>query len=107
MSKNWVTTAIEEDVKEDAKQVEGYTLTEVMQAGIDAIENNTFEPKKGRQIDTEALATEIKDQLVMAQEPGAGVSALELIEKVEELESAVKETTDNVQQVDQKVEDLR
>lgn len=75
----------------------------------DDVVNNVLDKAEGAydsDVDTEALATEIKDKVVAATEPGAGVSAQEVIERINDLEAAVKEATNAAQAAQREVEGM-
>jgi len=55
----------------------------------------------------EEIAEQLKNELSMANEPGVEVDTQGLIERIESLESAVKEATQTTMSVERKVEELR
>jgi len=101
----WETTKIKTDVKERAKE-DPRTYTEIMADGLDQ------DPEQGReqlikdireQLDT---LEETKDQISMANEPGVEIETQKLIDRLDELEAAVKEATDAAQSAEKKVEKI-
>ena len=98
----WANIRIHEPVRDDARDLP-QTYTEVMQAGIDALEGR--EPTGD--VDVSAIVSELKDEVSMAADPTVQPDVDALMDKLDRIERAATTAEERTNAIAKELEDMR
>jgi len=107
-AKEWVTIKVPEEQR-DAARERPETYGEVLAAGVEALANGangTPRLDEMGELDAEEIATRLKDELSMVNEPGVEVDVDGMVEKLERIESAAQTAEERTGRIEQALEDM-